>query len=102
MVKRLSEERFSVELFKSGQRVSSASIFISRSFGNNPMIAYSSGRHHSENSMNGGFHVEHDDQIQFLRPWMFMFARGREDEAALSFHGAAELLWEQVIAPLQS
>lgn len=102
IVKRLSEERFSVDLFKTGQRVSSASIFISRSFGNNPMIAYSSGLHHSENSMNGGFHVDHDDQIQFLRPWMFMFARGREDEVALSFHGAAELLWEQVIAPLQS
>jgi hypothetical protein len=100
-VKRLSEERFSVDLFKNGQSLSSASIFISRSFGA-PMIAYSSGRGHSDNSMNGGFHVGHDEQMQFLQPWMFMFARGREEDAKLSFHGAAEMLWEQIIAPLQS
>lgn len=100
-VKRSNDERFTVELFQNGSRGSAATVFVSRSFGSDPMIAYSNGLSNRSNSMNGGFRVEHDDQIQFLRPWMFMFARGGDDNAKLSFHGAAELLWEQVVAPLQ-
>ena len=100
-VKRSDAERFTVELFQNGSRASAATVFVSRSFGSDPMIAYSNGLSDRSNSMNGGFRVDHDDQIQFLKPWMFMFGRGGDDEAKLSFHGAAELLWEQVVAPLQ-
>lgn len=100
-VKRSNDERFTVELFQNGSRASAATIFVSRSFGSDPMIAYSNGLSDRSNSMNGGFRAEHDEQIQFLRPWMFMFARGGDDDAKLSFHGAAELLWEQVVGPLQ-
>lgn len=101
IVRRSNAERFTVELFQNGSRASSATVFVSRSYGSDPMIAYSSGLTDRSNSMNGGFRVEHDDQIQFLKPWMFMFGRGGDDEAKLSFHGAAEILWEQVVAPLQ-
>jgi hypothetical protein len=100
IVKRSNDERFTIELFQNGSRASSATVFVSRSYGNHPMIAYATGLTDQSNSMNGGFRVEHDDQIQFLKPWMFMFGRG-DEEAKLSFHGAAELLWEQVVAPLQ-
>lgn len=99
-VKRSDHERFAVELFQNGSRASAATIFMSRSFGD-PMIAYSSELSDRGTSINGGFRAEHDDQIQFLRPWMFMFARGSDEDAKLSFHGAAELLWEQVVGPLQ-
>lgn len=99
-VRRSNDERFTVELFQNGSKAAAATIFVSRSFGE-AMIAYSNGLTDQGNSMNGGFRVEHDDQIQFLRPWMFMFGRGSDDSAKLSFHGAAELLWEQVIGPLQ-
>jgi hypothetical protein len=99
-LKRPNDERFTIELFQNGSRASAATVFINRSHGDS-MIAYSSGLSDRSNGMNGGFRVEHDDQILFLRPWMFMFARGGDDNAKLSLHGAAELLWEQVIAPLQ-
>jgi hypothetical protein len=101
IVRRSNAERFTVELFQGGSRASSATVFVSRSFGSEPMIAYSNALTDQSNSMNGGFRVEHDDQIQFLKPWMFMFGRGGDEKAKLSYHGAAELLWEQVVAPLQ-
>lgn len=100
-VKRLNDERFTVELFQNGSRASAATVFVSRSYGSDAMIAYASELTDRSNSMNGGFMVDHDDQIQFLKPWMFMFGRGGDENAKLSFHGAAELLWEQVVAPLQ-
>ena len=100
-VKRIDQEQFTVEIFRNGRRASALSIFISRSLHRAGMICYSSNLDSSRSSMNGGFMVDHDDQIQFLKPWMFMFSRNRDEDAKLSFHGAAELLWEQVIEALQ-
>ncbi len=99
-VRRTTDERFTVEVFRTGARISTASIFVSRGFGQ-PMIAYSADLESRGNAMNGGFMAGHDDQIQFLKPWMFMFSRGGDEDSKFTFHGAAELLWEQVIAPLQ-
>ncbi len=99
--KTISAEEFVCEVFRDGKHVSACKIFVARMFGGRVgEIAYSSSIDSSKNSMNASLSVENDDQMMFLRPMMFISSIGRDD-IKLSFHGGAELLWEQLIGPLQ-
>lgn len=62
-------------------------------------IYYSQGASFSGNSYNEMLTVQADDQSLYLNSLGMTFHRGQDQK--LSQEGAAEMLWETVIAPLQ-
>ncbi|MFL9811997.1 toll/interleukin-1 receptor domain-containing protein [Stutzerimonas sp. VN223-3] len=97
MFRRVDANRFSAMIYKNGQDVARASVFVGGQMGAG--IYYSQGASFSGSSYNEMLTVQADDQSLYLTSLGMTFRRGHDQK--LSQEGAAELLWETVIAPLQ-
>ncbi|WP_313433615.1 toll/interleukin-1 receptor domain-containing protein [Stutzerimonas nitrititolerans] len=95
--RRVDANRFSAMIYKNGQDVARASVFVGGQMGAG--IYYSQGASFSDSSYNEMLTVQADDQSLYLTSLGMTFRRGHDQK--LSQEGAAELLWETVIAPLQ-
>lgn len=97
--RRVDANRFFATIYKDEKDVARATIFIGAGvFGNG--INYVHGETTGSNSINETLSVDADDQMLYLTT-MGMAMLGRDRERKLSQEGAAELLWDLVIAPLQ-
>lgn len=88
---------FSATIYKDGQDVARATVFVGGQMGAG--IYYSQGASFSGNSYNEMLTVQADDQSLYLTSLGMTLHRSKDQK--LSQEGAAELLWETVIAPLQ-
>ncbi|EKA34068.1 hypothetical protein PABE173_6386, partial [Pseudomonas aeruginosa ATCC 25324] len=79
------------------QDVARATVFVGGQMGAG--IYYSQGASFSGNSYNEMLTVQADDQSLYLTSLGMTFRTGQDQK--LSQEGAAEMLWETVIAPLQ-
>lgn len=95
--RRVDANRFSASIYKDGQDVARATVFVGGQMGTG--IYYSQGASFSGSSYNEMLTVQADDQSLYLTSLGMTFRRGHDQK--LSQEGAAELLWEAVIAPLQ-
>ncbi|MFV0801540.1 toll/interleukin-1 receptor domain-containing protein [Brucella sp. MAB-22] len=94
--RRIDGARFFAGIYQNGNTRSKCTIFIGDSFGNG--ICYVDGETTQNNTMNESLHVEADENSMFFRS-MGMFSRQRENK--LTFDGAAELYWANLIEPIQ-
>ena len=67
-----------------------------RGFGGS--LAYYRGRTTESNTLHGSFSVEDDGHMLYLTSFSMMRSNERQK---FSFEGAAEILWEEFIEPLQ-
>ncbi|WP_445676936.1 toll/interleukin-1 receptor domain-containing protein [Pseudomonas aeruginosa] len=95
--RRVDANRFSATIYKDGQDVARATVFVGGQMGAG--IYYSQGASFSGNSYNEMLTVQADDQSLYLTSLGMTFRTGQDQK--LSQEGAAEMLWETVIAPLQ-
>lgn len=95
--RRVDANRFSATIYKDGQDVARATVFVGGQMGAG--IYYSQGASFSSSSYNEMLTVQADDQSLYLTSLGMTARRGHDQK--LSQEGAAELLWETVIAPLQ-
>ena len=95
--RRVGANRFSATIYKHGQDVARATVFVEGQMGAG--IYYSQGASFSGNSYNEMLTVQADDQFLYLTSLGMTFRKGYDQK--LSQEGAAELLWETVIDPLQ-
>jgi len=95
--RRVDANRFSATIYKHGQDVARATVFVEGQMGAG--IYYSQGASFSGNSYNEMLTVQADDQFLYLTSLGMTFRKGHDQK--LSQEGAAELLWETVIDPLQ-
>lgn len=96
--RRIDANRFFATIYKNGDSVATATVYVGGRMGAG--IYYSQGGDSfSSNSFNEALSVQADDQALYLTS-MGMAFQGRQHQK-LSQEGAAEMLWEIVIAPLQ-
>ncbi|WP_454868479.1 toll/interleukin-1 receptor domain-containing protein [Pseudomonas farris] len=96
--RRIDANRFFATIYKDGRDVARATIFTGgQTFGRG--IHYRQGESLDSNSYNESLLVEADDQSLYLTS-LGIASYGRQTQK-LSQEGAAEILWEIVIAPLQ-
>lgn len=95
--RRVDSVRFFATIHQEGQDVARATIYMGEMLGD---INYVHGETMDSNSMNESLSVAHDDQALLLTS-MGMSGFGTTREQKLTQEGAAELLWEQLIGPLQ-
>nr|WP_256665243.1 toll/interleukin-1 receptor domain-containing protein [Pseudomonas sp. SLFW] len=96
--RRVDANRFSATIYKDGRDVAKASVFVGGQMGAG--IYYSQGDGFGGGSFNEALHVESDDQALYWRTLGMASLRNQRDQK-LSQEGAAEALWDIVIAPLQ-
>ncbi|MHB1057178.1 MAG: toll/interleukin-1 receptor domain-containing protein [Rhodanobacter sp.] len=97
--RRVDANRFFATIYKGGKDVARATIYIGGSmFGNG--INYVQGETTGSNTLNESLSVEADDQALYLTA-IGMSSFTQERNQKLSQEGAAELLWNLVIGPLQ-
>ncbi|WP_058359159.1 toll/interleukin-1 receptor domain-containing protein [Xanthomonas translucens] len=95
--RRVDANRFFATVYKDGKDVARATIFIGGVLGNG--ISYMHGQTTDSSSFNESLSIEADDQTLYLTNLGMFSGQGRNQK--LSQEGAAELLWDMVIAPLQ-
>lgn len=101
--RRIDANRFSSIIYKDGEPVARAAVFLGadRSFADG--IAYSSNESMGLNSFNELLTVQSDDDTIYFRPTgMSHLVRYEDRDKKLTMEGAAELYWSMLIAPLQS
>jgi hypothetical protein len=96
--RRVDANRFFATIYRNGKDVARATIFMGGD-GFSRGINYVNGDTTQSNSLNESLSVDADDQSLYLTS-MGMASFGSRDQK-LSQEGAAELLWSQLIAPLQ-
>ncbi|KGK57289.1 hypothetical protein NC00_13420 [Xanthomonas cannabis pv. phaseoli] len=96
--RRIDANRFFATIYQDGNDVARATIYLGGMLGG---INYSQGETLDSNSYNESLSVDCDDQSLFLTS-MGMSSYGSNRGQKLTQEGAAELLWEQLISPLQS
>jgi hypothetical protein len=96
--RRVDANRFFCTIYHDGNDVARATVYLG---GMLKGINYSQGETLDSNSYNESLSVDCDDQALFLTS-MGMSAYGSNRGRKLTPEGAAELLWEQLIGPLQS
>ncbi|MCW6027151.1 toll/interleukin-1 receptor domain-containing protein [Stenotrophomonas sp. SRS1] len=96
--RRIDANRFFSTIYHEGNDVARATIYLGGMLGG---INYIQGETLDSNSYNESLSVDCDDQSLFLTS-MGMSAYGSSRGQKLTQEGAAELLWEQLIGPLQS
>lgn len=96
--RRVDANRFFATIYEDGHDVARATIYLGGLPGG---IHYIQGETLDSNSYNEALTIGHDDQSLFLTS-MGMSAFGSNRDQKLTQEGAAELLWEQLIGPLQS
>lgn len=95
--RRIDSNRFQVAVYRDGQAVARATIFAGGQFG--PGIYYRQGESLQTNSWNEMLTVNADDQSLYISS-TGMSSFGQQGRK-LSQEGAAEMLWELMLAPLQ-
>lgn len=96
--RRVDANRFFATIYEDGHDVARATIYLGGMLAG---IHYIQGETLDSNSYNEALTVGHDDQCLFLTSLgMSMYGSSRDQK--LTQEGAAELLWEQLIGPLQS
>lgn len=96
--RRVDANRFFATIYEDGHDVARATVYLGGMLGG---IHYMQGETLDSNSYNAALTIGHDDQSLFLTS-MGMSAFGSSRDQKLTQEGAAELLWEQLIGPLQS
>ncbi len=96
--RRVDANRFFATIYEDGHDVARATVYLGGMLGG---IHYIQGETLDSNSYNEALTVGHDDQSLFFTS-MGMSAFGSNRDQKLTQEGAAELLWEQLIGPLQS
>ncbi|MCD1125202.1 toll/interleukin-1 receptor domain-containing protein [Jinshanibacter sp. LJY008] len=97
--RRVDANRFFATIYENGKNVARATIYIGGGMFKGG-INYVQGETTESNTFNESLSVDADDQALYLT-CMGMSSFRRERNAKFSQEGAAELLWELVIAPLQ-
>lgn len=100
--RQIDANRFSAIVYRDGEPVARATIFLGgeRSYING--IAYSANDSGSSNSYNELLTVQSDDESIFFKPQgMSHLTRFEDRDKKLTMEGAAELYWSMLIAPLQ-
>ncbi|WP_354286371.1 toll/interleukin-1 receptor domain-containing protein [Stenotrophomonas sp. 2619] len=96
--RRIDANRFFSTIYEDGKDVARATIYLGGMLGG---INYIQGEKLDSNSFNESLSVDCDDQSLFFTN-LGMSAYGSSRGQKLTQEGAAELLWEQLIGPLQS
>ncbi|WP_407467074.1 toll/interleukin-1 receptor domain-containing protein [Xanthomonas campestris] len=96
--RRIDANRFFSTIYQHGNDVARATIYLGGMLGG---INYVQGETLDSNSYNESLSVDCDDQSLFLTS-MGMSTYGSSRGQKLTQEGAAELLWEQLIGPLQN
>nr|WP_259642656.1 hypothetical protein [Pseudomonas savastanoi] len=96
--RRVDANRFSATIYKNGRDVAKASVFVGGQMGAG--IYYSQGDGFGGGSFNEALQVESNDQTLYWRTLGMASLRSQRDQE-LSQEGAAQALWDIVIAPLQ-
>lgn len=97
-LRRINANHFTAEIYKNGKSVSACGIRLG-GFHSTKQIVFSHDPN-ATNSMNEGIDVADDGHTLFLKATGYSHVGGREKDQ-LTQEGAAELLWELLIAPLQ-
>jgi hypothetical protein len=100
--RRIDANRFSAIIYRDGDPVARAAVFLGadRSFADG--IAYSSNESMGLNSYNELLTVQSDEETIYFRPTgMSHIVRYEDRDKKLTMEGAAELYWSMLIAPLQ-
>jgi hypothetical protein len=100
--RRIDANRFSAIIYRDGEPVARAAVFLGadRSFADG--IAYSSNESMGLSSYNELLTVQSDDETIYFRPTgMSHLVRYEDRDKKLTMEGAAELYWSMLIAPLQ-
>ncbi len=94
---RIDENRFTAALYKDGKKTSAISIFIGRQFSNHE-INFNLSDRADTNLTNGGFRlIDGRGNLAFSSN----FHDGNREQRNLNVHSVSELLWMQLIKPLQ-
>jgi hypothetical protein len=95
---RVDATRFTAVAYMDGAMKSEITVWLAgrRSFGGS--LAYYRGRTTESSTIHGLFSVEDDGHMLYLTTFSMMQSNERQN---LSFEGAAEMLWEEFIKPLQ-
>ncbi|MBZ3695238.1 toll/interleukin-1 receptor domain-containing protein [Phyllobacterium calauticae] len=97
--RRVDATRFFATIYRDGKDVARGTVYIGGdAWGRG--INYVQGEATTSNSMNESLNIEADDQTLYLTS-MGMASFGRNRNQKLSQEGAAELLWDILIGPLQ-
>lgn len=96
--RRVDANRFFATIYQDGNDVARATIYLGGMLGG---INYIQGEALDSNSYNESLSVDCDDQSLFITS-MGMSVYGSNRGQKLTQEGAAELLWQQLIGPLQS
>jgi hypothetical protein len=101
--KRIDARSFTAVIYRNGEAVSRCGISHGASRGFGRGITYSPDESGMGNSYSESLGVESDEQSLFLKPSsVSMMTMGRRDQDAhLTFEGAAEYYWAMLIEPLQ-
>ena len=98
LFRRVDANRFFATIYQHGKDLARGTVYMGGdSWGRG--IHYVQGETTTSNSMNESLNVETDDQSLYLTS---MASLGRDRSQKLSQEGAAELLWEILIRPLQN
>jgi hypothetical protein len=98
--RRVDGNRFFASIYKTGKDVARGTVYMggTEMFGRG--INYVQGETTASNTLNESLTVDADDQSLYLTA-MGMASFGQDDKRKLSQEGAAELLWDILIRPLQ-
>lgn len=98
---KLNSQAFTVKLYREENLISQCKIWQDSDFGSSEAIKFSNSIS-SNSGFNEMFSVDDDGYQQFLVPTgMLNIYRGQNMDNNLSEKGAAELLWDKLIEPLQ-
>lgn len=98
---KLNSQSFTVKLYSEESLINQCKIWQGSDFGSSEAIKFSNSIS-STNSFNEIFSVEDDGYQQFLVPsGILNINKGQSMDKNLSAKGAAELLWDKLIEPLQ-
>lgn len=97
--RRISANHLTAEIYKNGKSVSACGIRLGGFFSTKQIVfSYDPS---ATNSMNEGILVDDDGHTMFLKATGYSHIGGGKGKDQLTQEGAAELLWELLIAPLQ-
>lgn len=96
--RQIDANTFTAAIYQNGNKAASSTIRLGGAFGHG--ISYSNSDNADNNGMNEQLTAGADDQTQFLSA-MGLPIMGNQQDAKLTFEGAAEYYWSLLIRPLQ-
>lgn len=99
--RRVDANRFFATIYRNGKDIARGTVYLSNDDGFGRGICYVRGETTASNSMNESLNIETDDQTIHLKS-SGLASIGQNRDRKLTQEGAAELLWDILIQPLQS